>query len=124
MTKFNQDMYAKMRAKKNEPLSHLGKRVVHVVEKGVSITPATSVPDVMRTASPITSVEQITPHLKKQHVANKGKEKAGSYSSSSIWDDASLAMTRAQDAFTVEDLKVSSGMPSNELVGRHIHKLV
>ena len=94
-TKFNQDMYAKMRAKKNKPLSHLGKRVVRVVEKRVSITPATSIPDAMRTASPVTSVEQITPHPKKQHVADKGKEKAGSCSSNSIWDDASLALTRA-----------------------------
>nr|XP_023884771.1 uncharacterized protein LOC111996965 [Quercus suber] len=33
-------------------------------------------------------------------------------------------MTRAQDAFTTEDLQVLSGVPSNEIVGRHIHKLV
>ena len=34
-----------MRAKKNETLSHLGKRVVRVVKKGVSITPAAYTPD-------------------------------------------------------------------------------
>ena len=123
-TKFNQDMYSNMRAKKNEPLSHLGKWVVRVVEKRVSITPATSVLDVMRTASLVTSVELITPHRKKQHVADKGKEKDGSCSSSSIWDDDNLVLMRAQDTFTAEDLKVFSGMPSNELVGRHIHKLI
>lgn len=31
-TKFNQEIYAKMRAKKNEPFSTLGKRTVHVVD--------------------------------------------------------------------------------------------
>ena len=56
-------------------------------------------------------------------MANKGKEKADSWSSS-VWDDAGLALTRAQDAFIVEDLKVLSGIPSNEIMGRHIHKLI
>lgn len=68
-------------------------------------------------------MEEITPCPKKQQVVDKGKEKAGSRSSS-IWDDAALALTRAQDAFTPEDLKVLSSMPSNEIVSRHIHKLV
>ena len=31
--KFNQEMYAKMRARKNEPLSSLGKKVVQVSRK-------------------------------------------------------------------------------------------
>ena len=56
-------------------------------------------------------------------MANKGKEKADSHSSS-IWDDAGLALMRAQDAFTIEELNVLSGMPSNEIMGHHIHKLV
>ena len=37
-TKFNEELYAKMRARKNEPLSSLGKKVVRVVEKGTLIT--------------------------------------------------------------------------------------
>ena len=94
MMKFNQEMYTKMRAKKNEPLSNLGKKVVRVVEKGTPVTPIASVPEVTRTASPATSVEEITPHLKKQRLADKGKEKADSRSSS-VWDDAGLALTRA-----------------------------
>ena len=81
-TKFNQGMYAKMRAKKNEPLSNLGKRVVHVVEKGVSVTLVTPVSKPTRTASPANLVEEITPRLKKQCVADKGKDKADSCSSS------------------------------------------
>ena len=55
-TKFNQEMYGKMRAKKNKPLSNLRKRVVWVV---ASVSKAT------RVASPATSVEEITPRLKK-----------------------------------------------------------
>ena len=63
--KFNQGMYVKLRAKKNEPLSNLGKRTVCVVEKGVSITLATPVIETTRIASLATSVEEITPFQKK-----------------------------------------------------------
>lgn len=56
-------------------------------------------------------------------MADKVKEKVGSQSSN-VWDDVGLALARAHDAFTVEDLKVLSGMPSNEIVNCHIHKLV
>ena len=63
--KFNQEMYTKMRAKKNDPLSNLRKRVVHVVEKGTPVTPVTSVLETTRTVSPATSVEEITPCSKK-----------------------------------------------------------
>ena len=92
--KFNQWMYAKMRAKKKKLLSNLGKRTVHVVEKGVSITPAALVTKTTRTASPAISVEEITPLQKKQHVDDKGKDKVDSRLSS-IWDDAGLALARA-----------------------------
>ena len=122
-TKFNQEMYAKMRVKKNEPLSNLGKRVVRVVEKGTPVTLATSVLGATRMASPATSVEEITPHLKKQRVVDKGKEKADSRLSS-VWDDAGLALTRVRDAFMTDELKALFGAPSNEIVDRHIHKLV
>ena len=56
-TKFNQELYAKMRAK-NEPLSNLEKRVVQVIEKGTPITPVAFVPEATRVASPATSVEK------------------------------------------------------------------
>lgn len=94
-----------------------------MVEKGTLITPATSVPETTRAASPTTSMEEITPRLKRQRVADKGKKKVG-FRLSGIWDDAGLALTRAQDAFTLKDLKVFLGMLSNEIVDRHIHKLV
>ena len=122
-TKFNQGMYTKMRAKKNEPFSSLEKRTVHVVEKGVSIIPPTPVTEPSRIVSPTTSMEEITPLRKKQLMDNMGKDKADSRSFS-IFYDAGLAVARAQDAFTTRELRVFSGMPSNEVVGRHIHKLI
>ena len=64
------------------------------MEKGVFVTLATPVTKTTRTASPTTLVEEITLRLKKQRVADKGKDKANSRSSS-VWDDAGLALTRA-----------------------------
>ena len=75
-------MYTKMRAKKNEPLSNLEKKVVQVVEKGTSVTLVAFVPKATRVMSPATLVEEITPYLKRQRMANKGKEKTDSCSSS------------------------------------------
>ena len=41
MTKFNKDMYAKMRAKKDEPLSNIGKKMVHITRRGSPVVPVT-----------------------------------------------------------------------------------
>ena len=72
MTKFNKDMYAKMRSKKDEPLSSIGKNGVRVTGKGLfitlvaSTTPIVSGVETTRTASPATSVEEIlTPSSKR-----------------------------------------------------------
>ena len=73
-------------------------------------------------ASPATSVEKIT-LLRKKACVDKGKEKASSRSSS-VWDDANLAQTRTHEVFLNDELKALSGVPSNEIVGRHVHKLV
>ena len=124
MTKFNQDMYVKMRSKKNEPLSNLGKRTVRVVGKGPPVTPIVPGIEPMRTTSLATSVEEIsTPISKKPHLADKGNEKADSRLSN-VWDDAGLVVEKVNEVVTVEDLKVFSGMPSNEVVTCHVHKLV
>ena len=121
--RFNQGMYAKMRAKKNEPLSSLKKTTTCIMEKGVFVTPPTSVIEPLRIASPATLVEEIKPLRKKQCMDDKGKDKAD-FRLSSVFDDAGLALARAQEAFTTEELRVFYGMPSNEVVGCHIHKLV
>ena len=55
--KFNHDMYAKMRAKKNEPLSALGKRVVCIVDQGSLATPVATVTRPTRAATSATLVE-------------------------------------------------------------------
>jgi len=72
MTKFNKDMYAKMRTKKDELLSSLGKRTVHITGKGplatspASVTLIVSGTKTMRMASLATSVEEIlTPDSKR-----------------------------------------------------------
>ena len=82
-TKFNKDMYAKMRAKKGEPLSNIGKKTVCVTGRGSSGVPATSVTPVVsgvkttRIASPSTSVEELpTPVSKRPRLFEREKEKA------------------------------------------------
>ena len=84
-TKFNKDMYAKMRAKKDEPLSNIGKKTVRVTEKGPSAGPATSVTsgaETTRITSPLTSVEELpTPVSKRPRLSEKEKEKVDPCSS-------------------------------------------
>ena len=84
-TKFNKDMYAKMRSKKDEPLSNLGKKAVHVTGKGPSVNPPYSVIPIVsvtkttRMASPTTLIEEIpTPGSKRPRVTDKEKEKVNS----------------------------------------------
>ena len=97
------------------------------MEKGTLVTTATSSApgtEMVRTASPATSVEEITPQRnKRQQTRDKQKKKADSRSSS-IWDDAGVALAWAQDTFTIEEMKVLSGVSTDEDVGRHLHKLV
>ena len=87
-TKFNKDMYAKMRPKKDEPLSSIGKKGVRVTGKGPSVTPVASATPIVfavktvRTTSPATSVEEIpTPSSKRLCTSGREREKANSHSS-------------------------------------------
>ena len=129
-TKFNKDLYAKIRTKKDEPLSSLGKRTVRITGKGplatppASVTPIISGTEVVRTASPATSIEKIpTPASKRSRVTDKGKEKADSHPSY-VWDDEGLVVERAHKVVTSEDLKAISSVSFNEVATRHVHKLV
>ncbi|XP_050253607.1 uncharacterized protein LOC126699699 [Quercus robur] len=127
-TKFNKDMYAKMRSKKDEPLSNLGKKTVRVTGKGPASIPLSIVPSIAsettRTASPTVSIEEIpTPGSKRPRVAGKGKEKTETRSST-IWDDESLAVERAHEVVTSADLKALSDLSLNDVASRHVHKLV
>ena len=130
MTKFNKDMYAKMRAKKDEPLSNIGKKMVRITGRGSPAVPVTLITlvvsgaETMRMASPSTSIEELpTPALKRPRLSSKDKEKVDSRTST-IWSDERLAVDRAHGVITADDLKVFSGVPSNTVASRHVHRLV
>ena len=129
-TKFNKDMYAKMRSKKDEPLSNLGKKTVRVTGKCTGPTPLSFVhpiaSETTRTTSPTTSIEEIpTPDSKRPRMTDKEKEKEKvDTRSSTIWDDERLAVDRAHKVVTPADLRALSDMSLNEVASRHVHKLV
>ena len=125
-TKFKKDMYAKMRSKKDEPLSNIGKKTVCVTREGpsisppASITPVVSVTKTTRTTSPTTSVEELFTFVSKRpRLPNKEKEKVDSRSST-VWDDESLAVDRTHRVITAKDLKAFSGVPFNNVTTRHV----
>ena len=131
-TKFNKDTYAKMRSKKDEPLSNIEKKTMRVTGKGpsvsplVSVNPIVSIIETMKTASPATLVEEIpTPGSKRPRVSGKEKEKEKVDSrSSTIWDDERLVVDMAHEVVTAADLKALSDVPLNEVASRHVHRLV
>ena len=72
MTRFNKDMYAKMRSKKDEPLPNIGKKGVCIMGKGPSVLPSADATPIvsgvqsLRVALRATSVEEIpNPSLKR-----------------------------------------------------------
>ena len=81
-TKFNQELYAKIKAKKNEPLSSIGMRRLRVVEKEKEkevMEKGSSTPtlDEGRAAFPSVSIEEMVPRGKKRKTGDKGKKKVG-----------------------------------------------
>ena len=91
-TKFNKDMYAKMRSRKDEPLSSIGKKGVRVTGKGPLVTPVTSATPIVstvetvRTVSPATLVEEIpTPSSKRLQVSGREREKSYGVTGAWLW---------------------------------------
>ena len=128
-TRFNKDMYAKMRSKKDEPLVNIGKNGVRITGKGLFVlpsadaTPIASGVESLRVASLATSVEEIpTPSSKRQRLSVKEKEKERV--GSSVWDDEGVAVERAHNIVKAEDLKVFSRVPLNVVTSQHVHKIV
>ena len=128
--KFNKDMYAKMRSKKDKALSSIGKKGVRVTGKGPSVTPVTSATPIVsgvetvRTTSLATLVEEIpTPSSKRLHTSGREKEKADSHSST-VWSNRGLAVDRAHGIVTTKDLKVLTSVPFNVVANQQVHKLV
>ena len=54
-----------------------------------------------RVASPTTFIEKITPRSKRCNTGGKGKEKVNA----SMWEDAGMALKRAYNVVTPDDLK-------------------
>ena len=125
-TKFNKDMYARMKSKKDEPFSAIGAKSVRVTERWTLILIAllsTPTPVTVGTTLPTPSVEELTPQHKKPRTANKQKEKLDSRSPS-VWDDAGVALAHAHNVFSIDDMKAFLGVFANEVIRRHLHKLV
>ena len=125
-TKFNKDMYARMRNKKDEPLSAIGTKSIRITDRGAPILVAlpsslTSIP--AGATSPTPSVEELTPRNKRLRVGEKQKEKVDS-KPSSIWDDTGVLVARAQDILSADKMKVSSGVPVDDIARRHLHNLI
>ena len=63
-TKFNKDMHARMRNKKDEPLSAIGTKSVRITERGaliLAVLPSTLTPVTVGIASPTPSMKELTP---------------------------------------------------------------
>ena len=126
-SKFNKEMYAKIKGKKNEPLSAIGQRVLRITDKEkeketverVSSPPTPNL-DEGQLASPDVSIEEVVRPLKKRKTGAKGKEKV----SFSVWEDIGVAMDCVNELLTPREMKEISSVPSHEMVSHHIHKLV
>ena len=73
-TKFNKDMYARMRGKKDKPLSTLGTKSVRITDRGIPILaalPSSPTSASARGASPTPLVEELPPRNKKLRVGEK-----------------------------------------------------
>ena len=78
MTKFNKDMYARMRSKKDEPLPALWTKSIRITDRGVPILtalPSSPTFAPTRVASPTPSMEELPPRNKRLRVREKQKEK-------------------------------------------------
>ena len=118
-------MYARMRSKKDEPLSTLGTKSVRITDRGVPILvalPSSPTSALAGVASPTPSVEELPSRNKRLRIGEKQKEKVDSRPSN-VWDDAGVSVARAQDTFSADELKVFSGVP-DDVARHHLHKLV
>ena len=78
-------MYARIKSKKDEPLSVIGAKSDRVTERGapiLAVLPSIPTPGTVGTASSTPSVEELTPWHKKPRTGDKQKEKVDSQSSS------------------------------------------
>ena len=117
-TWYSKDKYAHIRDMENEPLSKLTfdlkKRKLSDEKVDIAALPPVNVTPPSPTSS--LEVTTVTPPLTR----TKGKSMVGM----SVWDDPATTLGRAHNVITNDKLKGLSSIPSQELVSRHIHKLV
>ena len=117
-TRYSKDKYAYVKNLKNEPLSLLTPRSKkHKLDEGKNETPFPLSLFGTR-SSPMPSLEMMT--FTPLTTCYKGKGKVGK----SVWEDPTIALGRAHNIITYDELKGLSSIPSLELVSHHIHKLV
>ena len=117
-TRYSKDKYALVKGLKNEPLSQLtfdSKKCKLSEGKGETTTPSSIFGTL---SSPTCSLEMITFSPPTTH--SMGKCKAGK----SIWEDPTIALGRAHNVITDDELRGLSFILSHELVSHHVHKLV
>ena len=125
-TKFNKNMYARMRSKKDEPLFAIGIKFICITDRDAPILtalPSSPTSVLAGVVSPTPSMEELPPRNKRLRVGEKQKEKVDSRPSS-IWDDAEVSVARAQDTFSADEMKVFLGVPVDDVARCHLHKLV
>ena len=114
MTKFDQELYARIKAKKNEPFSSISQWRVRVVEKEKEVTEkglSTPVSEEGQAASPSASIKEITLRSKKCWIGDKEKEKDGA----NVSADSGTTLVQANEVVTPEEMKEISGVPSHEM---------
>ena len=124
-TKFNKDMYARMRGKKDEPLSALGTKSVRIADRGapILVLPFSPISAPARGASLTPLVGEVPPRNKRLRAGEKQKEKVDSRPSC-VWDDVGVSVARAQETFSADELKVFSGVLADDVARRHLRKLM
>lgn len=124
-TRFSKDNYARVKEKRNEPLSLISiETKKRHVEKSTIDAPTTALvsssvpgPTKLRDLLPTLSLEELTP---RPNILDKGKTKIGL----DVWEDTATAVGRAHNVVISEELKSLSTVPSHELVNHYMHKLV
>lgn len=117
-TRYSKEKYSCIKGLKNEPLSNLAaysKKRKLGEEKDETV----ALPSIQIASSSPTSSLEVTAFTSPT-TRSKGKGKAGR----SVWDDLTIALGHAHNVITDDELKGLLSISSNELVSRHIHRLV
>ena len=126
-TRFNKARYAKLKQKESEETQlggSLQNKRRHLKRGGGGDLEKSFVPSAIEKApeipssSPIVSIEELTPPFRSLNGRDKGK--LVFY----FWDDPGLAVTKAHDVISMNELKHFSPIELPDLVTQHLHKNV